>query len=231
MRNQGIRKSEIDENALLKDGKFALGLMTGVVIFIFVYLGKQIWGSILTKSELLEVMPAIAAFTIALVSLLVSFRALNEQKRMRQAGVDPVLIAHLAQDPNHPLIMTLNISNVGAGAAMNVCAKIDKPFGAKPGTMLNRIEHSEFFNRKRPMAVVLQGQTIPHWMGTGPELFREGIPQQFSVELEYEDIEGAKYHSSHALDLNEFDGRNAGEPPLVKMFRELEKIRILLAKR
>jgi hypothetical protein len=228
--NQGFRKSEVKDNSLLGDGIFALGLMTGLIIVIVAYLGQQIWGSLLTKSELINVVPAMAAFTIALVSLLISFRALIEQKKMRQAGVDPVLIAHLAQDPTHPLIMTLNISNVGSGAAMNVYASINDSLGAKPDSMLGKIEHSDFFSKRRPVAVILQSQTIPHWMGTGPELFGGDILQEFSVELQYEDIEGATYSSIHAVNLKEFDGRNANEPSLARMVRELEKIRGILAK-
>lgn len=230
-RNQGFRKSEVKDNSLLGDGIFALGVMTGLVIVIVVFLGQHIWGALLTKSELIDVVPAMAAFMIALVSLLVSFRALVEQKKMRQAGVDPVLIAHLMQDPEHPIIMSLNISNVGSGAAMNVYANIKEDLGAKPNSMLGKIENSDFFNKKRTIAVILQSQSIPHWMGTGPELFGGDIAPKFSVELQYEDIEGATYSSTHSLNLNEFEGRNANDPSRVKVVKELEKIRTILAKR
>ncbi len=227
----GFRKSEKKEDALLGDGVFALGVLTGLVIVVLYFLAKEIWGAVLSRSELIDVAPAIAAILVAFVSLIISFKALIEQRKMRQAGVDPVLIAHLTQDPHHPLIMALNISNVGAGAAMNVFAKIDRSLGAAPNSMLGRVEHSDFFNFKRPMAVVLQGQSVPHRLGTGPELFGGTCPKKFSVELQYEDIEGAKYQSVHELNLNEFDNRNANEPPQIKIYRELEKIRNILAKK
>lgn len=222
--DQGFRKSEVEDNPLLGDGIFALGVMTGLVIAIIIYLSGHIWGSLLTKTELIEIVPAIAAFMVALVSLLISLRALIEQKKMRQAGVDPVLIAHLTQDPYHPLIITLNISNVGAGAATNVFAKIDRKLGDRPNTMLKGIDDSDFFNGQQPIAVVLQGQSIPQWLGPGHSLLGKDPLQEFSVELTYEDIEGSKYKSIHYMDLREFDGRTADDPAQTKIVKELQKI-------
>ena len=227
-----FRKSEKENNALLGDGIYALGVLTGVLISLALYLGGQVWSSLLSREQIIDLLPSGTAFLVALVSLQISFRALIEQKRMRQAGVDPVLVAHLAKDAMYPLVLSLNISNVGAGAAVNVKAQLVGDIPAGRSEFLDRIRTSDFFNSQRPLAVVLQNQTVPHWMGTGPELFgaEEPIPP-FSINLTYEDIEGSSYHSTHELNILEYENANANEPADTKIWRELERIRRLMEKR
>ena len=196
---QEFRKSETNKGHLLGDGSVALGVFIGLSISIIAYIGKRLWDGVFSTDQLIELGPAIAALAVAFVSLLVSFRALIEQKKMRQAGVDPVLLAHIGQHPQHPLVVTLNISNVGAGAAMNVSARIIGDLGVKHVEDIERLKKSDFFNNRQPIAVILQNQSIPHWMGTGPQLLGEPRIPTFQVELHYQDIEGATYRSIHQL--------------------------------
>lgn len=229
---QSFRKSEKPTNALLGDGIYALGVLTGVLISISLYLGSELLSSLLSREQIIDLLPTVTAFLVALVSLQISFRALVEQKRMRQAGIDPVLVAHLAKDPMYPLVLSLNITNVGAGAAVNVRAQLDGNIPVDRSSFLDRIRTSDFFNNQRPLAVILQNQTVPQWMGTGPELFGNEDPMPpFSITLTYDDIEGSSYHSTHQLNILEFENSNANEPAETKIFRELEKIRKLLEKR
>lgn len=229
---QSFRKSEKTNNALLGDGVYALGVLTGVLISLVLYLGAQLWSSLLSQEQIIDLLPSVTAFLVALVSLQISFRVLIEQKRMRQAGVDPVLVAHLAKDPMYPLVMSLNISNVGAGAAVNVRAQLDGDIPVGRSEFLDRIRTSDFFNKQRPLAVILQNQTASHWMGTGPELFGNEDPiAPFSITLTYDDIEGSSYHSTHQLNILEFENANANEPADTKISREIEKIRKILEKR
>ncbi|NUH65166.1 hypothetical protein HTT03_07655 [Sulfitobacter sp. S0837] len=226
---QSFRKSEKPKNDLLGDGVYALGVLTGVLICLALYLGGQVFSSLISRSEIIEILPSVTAFLVALVSLQISFRALKEQTRMRQAGVDPVLVAHLAKDEMYPLVLSLNISNVGAGAAINVKAQLEGDIPSGRSDFLDRIRTSDFFNNQRPLAVILQNQTVPHWMGTGPDLFGDKAPiAPFSIRLTYEDIEGSNYSSTHELNILEFENANANEPADTKIFRELEKIRKLL---
>lgn len=228
---QSFRKSEKRSSDLLGDGVFALGVLTGVLIGLVIYIASQLWSSLLSKEQIIDLLPAVTAFLVALVSLQISFRALIEQKRMRQAGVDPVLVAHLAKDPMYPLVLSLNISNVGAGAAINVSAQLDGDVPAGRSQFLDRIRSSEFFTNKRPLAVILQNESVPHWMGTGPELFGNEDPiAPFSITLTYEDIEGSSYSSTHEINILEFENSNANEPADTKISRELEKIRKVLEK-
>ena len=228
---QSFRKSEKPSNDLLGGGVYALGVLTGVLIGLALYLGVQVFSSLLSRNEIIDILPSVTAFLVALVSLQISFRALTEQRRMRQAGVDPVLVAHLAKDEMYPLVLSLNISNVGAGAAINVKAQLNGDIPAGRSVFLDRIRTSDFFNNQRPLAVILQNQTVPHWMGTGPDLFGGKAPiAPFSILLTYEDIEGSSYSSTHELNILEFENAVANEPADTKIFRELEKIRMLLEK-
>jgi hypothetical protein len=228
---QSFRKNEKPSNDLLGGGVYALGVLTGMIIGLALYLGIQIFSSLLSRAELIDILPPLTAFLVALVSLQISFRALTEQRRMRQAGVDPVLVAHLAKDEMYPLVMSLNISNVGAGAAINVKAQLSGDIPSGRSEYLDRIRTSDFFNNQRPLAAILQNQTVPHWMGTGPDLFGDKAPiAPFSIALTYEDIEGSSYHSTHELNILEFENANANEPADTKISSELEKIRKLLEK-
>ena len=231
-RQQSFRKSEKCRDDLLGDGVYALGVLTGVLISITLYLASQVFSSMLSRDEIIEILPPMTAFLVALASLQISFRTLREQRRMRQAGVDPVLVVHLAKDEMYPLVLSLNISNVGAGAAINVRAQLEGDIPAGRSGFMDRIRASDFFNNRRPMAAILQNQTIPHWMGTGPELFGDQAPiPTFFVTLFYEDIEGSTYHSTHEINILEFENANANEPADTKIYRELEKIRKLIEKR
>lgn len=220
-----FRKSEARNHPLRGDGKVAIGVLIGILIAVVLYLTNHIWSELLTTDQFIAIAPALAAFLVALVSLLVSFRGLTEQKRMRQAGVDPVLIAHLSQDPQFPLILTLNISNVGAGAAVNVYAKILGEIKDKHGEFVTKILKSDFYNSRSAITVILQDQTVSHWMGRGPDLYRENRMEPFYLELSYQDIEGANYQSTHPINLDALELTNANEPNSTKIWRELEKIR------
>ena len=228
---QSFRKSEKSNNTLLGDGVYALGVLTGVLISVVLFIGSQLWSSLLSQEQIIDLLPSVTAFLVALVSLQISFRALIEQKRMRQAGVDPVLVAHLSKDPMYPLVLSLNISNVGAGAAVNVKAELGGDIPAGRSEFLDRIRKSDFFNNQRPLAVILQNQSVPHWMGTGPDLFGDKDPiPPFSITLTYEDIEGSSYSSTHQLNILEFENANANESADTKISKELEKIRKALEK-
>ncbi|WP_424985995.1 hypothetical protein [Microbulbifer sp. S227A] len=228
---QSFRKSEKPSNDLLGSGVYALGVLTGILIGLALYLGVQVFSSLLSRDEIIDILPPVTAFLVSLVSLQISFRALTEQRRMRQAGVDPVLVAHIAKDEMYPLVLSLNITNVGAGAAINVKAQLKGDISPGRSDFLDRILRSDFFNNQRSLAVVLQNQTVPHWMGTGPDLFGDDTPiAPFSILLTYEDIEGSSYSSTHEINILEFENANANEPADTKIFRELEKIRKLLEK-
>lgn len=129
------------------------------------------------------------------------------------------------------MVLSLNISNVGAGAAINVKAKLGGDIPSGCSEFLDRIKTSDFFNNQRPLAVVLQNQSVPHWMGTGPQLFGKEEPiAPFLITLTYEDIEGSSYSSTHQINILEFENSNANEPADTKIARELEKIRKVLEK-
>lgn len=229
---QFFRKSEQPSSDILGGGTYALGVLTGVLIGISFYLGAQVFSSLLSRDEIIDTLPSVTAFMVALVSLHISFQALTEQRRMRQAGVDPVLVAHLAKDEMYPLVLSLNISNVGAGAAINVKAQLRGDIPAGRSSFLDQIRTSGFFNNERSLAVILQNQTVPHWMGTAPDLFGEKAPiAPFSILLTYEDIEGSNYSSTHELNILEFENGIANEPADTKISHELEKIRKLMEKR
>ena len=220
MNREFRKKRESDRGSILSDGSFALGLVSGIGGLLVIFLFLDTWGLWFTREEILEVAPAISALLVAMVSLFVSFRALVEQRRMRQAGTDPVLIAHLSQRKDEPMVITLNVSNVGAGAAMNVSIDVLEPEGGvDPDRMMTNV-----FDIKKGISVILQNDSISYSFGVGHKLLGGNSIPPFEVALEYQDIDGASYASSHTIDVSELSSRTANSPPITKIWRELEKL-------
>ncbi|MBZ4021133.1 hypothetical protein CKO11_01475 [Rhodobacter sp. TJ_12] len=167
--------------------------------------------------------PAVTAL-VASASLVVSFVALKEQTKMRQAGTDPVLIAHLGEDPDQPSLVRLRITNVGAGAAMNVSMRSDMDLSSSPKRLTGKTFDTPFVRGEAVIRTILQGNFVSYNLGLGFELLQDPALPPFKVSLRYQDIEGVQYSSSHLIDVTELAGQPANEPPLMKISRSLEKI-------
>ncbi len=204
----------------LLDGRFALGLTIGVSFAITAMLIIGGYGFDLSRAELLSTAPSIATVAIAVVSAILALIALGEHRRMRQAGTDPVLIAHLGQSIDQPMLVTFNISNVGAGAAMNIRLSVEKPLiEFDIGSVI-----TDIFSPHHTIRVILQNNSISYNFGAGHRLVGENQFPPFQVLLEYEDIEGSKYSSSHEIDTRELEKRSAATPPLTGIENHLKSI-------
>ena len=178
----------------------------------------------LVANDAKELVPSIATAIVALVSVIVSGIALREQRIMRQAGTDPVLVAHLGQREDEPIMVNLNISNVGAGAAMNVFAKVIIADSPQVQGMIGNPFDTDVMKGKMPIKVILQNDKVTYELGMGHVLIGTDPLAAFKVELKYQDIEGSEYNSSHDINVAELAGRPAGSPATTKIWRELEKI-------
>lgn len=119
-------KNEIS-NSLTHDGKLALGIFIGTIAALFIYLLAESYLGKITAIQYLNILPIVVSLLVAGGSTYFASRALLEQRRTREAGTDPVLIAHLGQREDARELITFNISNVGAGAALNVQVDVKKP--------------------------------------------------------------------------------------------------------
>ena len=99
---------------------YALGVLTALLISVLIWLLGTAFEIDYSRAELLDLFPTVLSVLIATISLYVSNFALKEQRKSRQAGTDPIILVHLGQREDAPLMVMLVISNVGTGAARNV---------------------------------------------------------------------------------------------------------------
>ena len=144
---------------------------------------------------------------------------------MRQAGTDPVVIAHVEKNTDEPILMELRLTNVGAGAAMNIFVDAEVPINAHTKNLFAKPFEADVLQGIKPLKVILQGHSVCYTLGTGPDLLGGEALAPFQVKLSYQDIEGSEYHSTHGIDVTEFMAQSAASPPNTKIWRELEKIR------
>lgn len=219
-RHDKIFDGETSRRSLLGDGRFALGVLVGVAIILATYLILSALGKELSRKEAIDLVPAVVALMVAIVSLLISFQVLNEQRKMRQAGTDPVLIAHLSGRKDQPTLIMLRFSNVGAGAATNVRVSIsDNAWPELLGRTL--LKHKNF---NKPFMAILQGEHLEYPLHVSHKLLGNNPLSPFNVTLKYEDIDGGVYRSEQRIDLQEISGQSVTSPAETKVVDALEKI-------
>jgi hypothetical protein len=164
--------------------------------------------------------PALLALMIALVSLLISHRMFTEQRRMRQAGTDPVVIVHLTKREDSPSMIMLSISNVGAGAALNVLVKptqkLDERFKGRVITDPMLVKH--------PIGVIPQNEAVEYHFGAGHMLLGDDPVPPFDVDVEYSDIDGFPHHQTMTIDVRGLEHQGVYKPSLSRIADSLEKV-------
>lgn len=123
-----IRHDKTETKSLyLSDGKFALGIVVGSLAVVLAFVAYEFLWGVQVSSEYLSIAPLIISLLVAMGSTYFAANALLEQRKMREAGTDPVLIAHLGQREDARSLVTFKVSNVGAGAALNVQLDVERP--------------------------------------------------------------------------------------------------------
>ncbi len=176
------------KSGMLSDGKVALGMMLGVVGAILAYLLLELKHTSTGTSSNIEFAPIIISLLVAMTSTFLAANALLEQRKTREAGTDPVLVAHLGQREDARELVTFNISNVGAGAALNVTLCVEKPNDDidTKNLIMN------IFRQHHPFAVILQGKSMEFSLAMGSELLGDRLLPPFQVKLAYEDLAGGE---------------------------------------
>ena len=103
-----------------------MGVLCSMLVAVFLWVIVAVFGKPLDRAEILDLLPTMMSLLVATISAYFSYHALKEQRRARQAGTDPVILVHLGKREDAPTMIMLDISNVGAGAAMNVSLHFEK---------------------------------------------------------------------------------------------------------
>ena len=214
------------EYSLREGGHLALGVLIGALaVFLFFLLNNHLQNGF-TKSEMIELLPGLSTLLVALVSLLVSFHALSEQRLMRQAGTDPVVLVHLGNREDTRALSTLEVSNVGAGAALNVAFKFETDISSfVPKRIL-----SDFSALKAPIRAIPQGSSVSYNFGVGHKLLAKPEIPPIRVKVFYENIDGKKVESIQIIDVQELSQQRADTPVAARAATSLEQMQKALKK-
>lgn len=236
MAKYAIRHDKTEtKSRLLGDGKYALGFTLGSLAIVLVYIAYEFFWGTQDLSEYLTIAPLIISLLVAMGSTYFAANALLEQRTMREAGTDPVLIAHLGQREDARELVTFKVSNVGAGAALNVQLDVDRP-DDDADDWEKRDFLQNIFLPRQPFAVILQGNSIEfslalgwHLLGQNPiQRVDQNLPLNalppFQARLTYEDLAGGKYDAEFTIDVNELQGLGANKTPQMRMVAALEAI-------
>ncbi|QAX28832.1 hypothetical protein [Leisingera sp. NJS204] len=212
-------KTEV-HGGFLSDGKVALGLTIGLLsaILFFVFGQQEISGFGAQNS--LRVIPIVVSLLVAGASTTLAAKALTEQSKAREAATDPVLIAHFGQREDAREVITFNVSNVGAGAALNVALDIEEP----ADNLLKRDLFVNIFDKHHIFTVIPHNKSVKFSLGVGWRLLGEKPLPPFAVSLVYEDLAGGEYRSNFVLDIREMAKLGADKSPEMRMVSALEKI-------
>lgn len=217
------------------DGKFALGTIIGSLAVVLIYVALEILFGKQDSENYLAISPLIISLLVAMGSTYFAARALLEQRKIREAGTDPVLIAHLDRRDDARELVTFKVSNVGAGAALNIQLEVERPEDDE-----NEWEKREFlqniFSPRPPFAVILQGSSIEFNFALGwrllgqkgnnsidPNLPLSSLPP-FKAKLTYEDLSGGKYNAEFTINVEELKGLGTHKSPQMRMVSALEAI-------
>lgn len=213
-------KTERSNNhSILSEGKLALGIAIGsitsiVALSLFPGLGLQhAQGS--PTGLAFDILPIL----IALTSLLIAYNALHEQRKVRQAGTDPVILIHLGSREDARILSTLEVRNVGAGAALNVKVTLVSDLSEfVPGRIITD------FTRLYPIATIPQDHSVSFNFGVGQNLLAEPLIPPVEFQVEYSDIEDNSYVSKQYVDVRELRGQRADETVETRTAKALERV-------
>lgn len=209
---------------MLKSGEFALGVCVGLVAFIGVYLISDVLQEGLNRKTLLEFIPSILTLIVAVTSLFLSFHALAEQRKMRQAGTDPVILLHLANREDARIMSTLEISNVGAGAALNVSVDLQTDISEfVPDRII-----TDFDKVRQTFRTIPQDRSISFNFGLGHRLLEKPDIPELTFRVTYEDIENKSYEKIQKINTKELAMQRADDGLASRQTKAVEKIEKLL---
>lgn len=150
------------------------------------------------------VVSACATAVIAILTILL----VCENRKLRQAGKEPQVIAYLAPHPDGNGAINIVFANVGLGLAKNIVFSLEcdaADFEA----------HHVLLQKQKgtaPINALPPGEKIVAIFGLGFELFgnlhetKIGPLKSFEVRLDFTDIDGRKRRTGTTIDIRQFEG-------------------------
>lgn len=227
MSDRHIRKTEVSFFYRLRShGSFALGTFVGVILSAALYIifspaaRKAAWEHY--YKNISEFAPLIISF----FSILIAFWAFKEQRRSRQAGTDPVILLYLGNRDDARIMSTLEIINVGAGAAREVQVELLTDISSfHPSRII-----TDLSKIAKNIRTIPQDRAVSYNFGVGHELVREPFIPPLEFKVTYFDVDGGHYESRQTIDVTELELQRADDPLLSRLTKATEKIAKTLEK-
>lgn len=167
---------------------------------------------------------ALATVAIAVVAFLSwrTTRALvRENRLLRKAGMEPLVVAYLKIDSRYKEIVKFALANVGQGAARNIRFR----FSANAEDFASHEVRFSDTAERTAIGILPQGDKIEVSLGVGHKLFEKPRLQPFDVIVEYNDMSGKEVSRTYQLDISQFDGWiTIGQPAEHEIAEALKKI-------
>jgi hypothetical protein len=198
---------------------FALGFFSALSVAALLWVAT---GSSWDQVTFIEFLPAAGSFLASFVSLFIAYFVFSEQVRTRQAATDPVILLHLGTREDAPLLIMLYISNVGAGAALNVAVEFDAESASdwtkRGGTAV------DLSNVAKSIRAIPQDAKVSYPLNTYPGMSTDPPLLPLRARVKFEDVDGGKYSSEHTISIAELAGQNANKTPIAQIAERLQKI-------
>lgn len=162
-------------------------------------------------SQFLEWLNDNAALVSALATVAIAvltFRLASENRRLRQAGEEPDVVAYLSPHPDGNGAVNIIFANIGAGPAKAVSFQFQcEPDDFKDHRVLVTNEEG-----RAAINVLPQGEKLTVLFGVGFELYGKigdkniDPLKKFKVEITYQSLGGKKKRSTSEIDIKQFDG-------------------------
>lgn len=172
--------------------------------------------------KVMAFLPSLVSMMVACTSLFLAYFVLREQVRTRQAGTDPVVVVHLGSREDARILSTIEVSNVGAGAAQNVTVAFEA--GVLEEYRASERVISKLPDRLHTIRLIKQNQSVSFNFGLGNELLKDPPPKPLNVSVEWFDIDGERYHSEQVIDPLELRFQRADDPLTARATKALEGI-------
>lgn len=201
------------------DTRLAIGFILGAIITVYIVLVIVGLFAGISSESVFEMVPVTVSLLVSTVSIYIASKALLEQRKAREAATDPVLIPHFGLREDARELITFNVTNVGAGAALNVRIAPKRPANSDDWRLVANI-----FEIDQPISTILQNGTREYGFAMGHEVVGKKPFPPFDVKLEYSDINGAEYEGLFALDVREFSKIGVHKSPQMRIVAALESI-------
>ena len=158
----------------------------------------------LSYSQLITVISTAIIATSAVVTAVLTWRLICDNRNLAKVGTDPEVIAHLAADPFQPFT-NLVLANVGRGPAKQVEFEL----------ILEEYHYDRIVLRnepdRKPHGFLLQGEITEmlfgdhRLFGTGDERVKNAL-QPFQVVIKWQNLRGEHFEDKYVLDVRQFLG-------------------------